>query len=216
MQLLVEGQMRDCIPVRQFRQQMALPEHFGVSQFEPKDFFGLAAIDHAGAEMNDLRAALCGYVPPALPVAEMLSFVDGMVALFRAGLAAINDRIGLRIDEVEFAVAGFADVLHQWAYALIRARAARSSPPVFEDVYRQWLFASVRLSQRTFAYPYHDGSEWRIQILNHAYGRIGLRVQTDEQVYYLHDGVYTCPADGYMAALLSELCHRILAAVYAA
>jgi hypothetical protein len=213
MQIVLQGQMHTSVPIRQFRQQMQLPEHFGVQLFEPKDFSGLAAIDRAGAEMNDLRAALSAFVPPALSISELLPFVDQMVALFRAGLAAINDRIGLGIHEVEFAVSGFADVLHHWAYALIRASAAHSSPPAFEDVYLQWLHASIRLSQRTFSYPYRDGSVWQIQLLNHAYGRFGLRVQADEQVWVVQDGVYACPAEGYMEVLLSELCQKMLDAV---
>jgi hypothetical protein len=44
-----------------------------------------------------------------------------------------------------------------------------------------------------------------VQVLNHAYGRTGLKVDTGEKIYYLVDSIYTCPAEGYMAVLLADL-----------
>jgi hypothetical protein len=193
---------------------MQLPEAFGVQTFEPKDFEGLAAIDRAGSEMNEMRAALLNLVPTRMLTPEILPFVDRMVAMFRAALAGINDRVGLRIQEIEFAVAGFADVLHNWAYALIRARASHTSLPDFQFVYMNWLQSSVRVSQRVFPYPGATGS-LHVQVLNHAYGRIGLRVADQDQVYYVQDGIYACPAEGYMVSLLTELAELLAAAVSA-
>lgn len=211
MQLIIEGQPQTLIPIRIFREQRALPDDFGVQMFEPKDFSGLAAIDRAGTEMKQLRAALLDAVPARLLTPEMLPFVDGLVMTFRAGLAGINDRIGLRIQEIEFAVAGFSDVLHNWAYALIRANASHTTLPTFQQVYMEWIHSSVRVSQRIFPYAAPDGN-WQIQVLNHAYGRIGLRVAEQTVVQYVYDGVYTCPAEGFMITLLAELAERIAAA----
>lgn len=188
------------LPIKQFREQHNLPDSFGVAQFEPKDFTGMGAIDKAGSALNELHDALIDAVPETLIVPELFSTVDALRKLFRSGLYGINDDIGLKLEEVEFAVSGFADVLMAWAYALIQQRGKKAD---FSSVYQQWLIDSVRVSQHIYSYD-HNGTTWQIQMVNYAYGRLGLRIEADT-VTYVQDRVYACPAHGYMQTLLRDL-----------
>ncbi|MCI0709329.1 MAG: hypothetical protein L0154_04120 [Chloroflexi bacterium] len=207
MHLTTDGESHEFINVKAYRQQHGLPETFSVALFEPKDFTGLAAIDKAGAEMNELRQAILDTVPEKLTIANVLATADTLQELFRNGLYGINERIGLKVVEVEYAVAGFGDVLRNWVYALIRAQSARVEPPDFQQVYHDWLNSSARLSQRVHDYD-HRQQQWQVQIVNNAYGRVGLRVQRGDMVDYVDDGVYACPAEGYMTVLLAEIAAR--------
>lgn len=203
MKLLIDGEVQEFVPIKDFSQAHEVGEDFRVSLFEPKDFHGLAAIDKAGTEMNELRQSLLGAVPDELQMMNLLSFTDRMQATFRAGLYAINEVIQLKPEEVEFAVAGFGDVLRNWSYALIRGQASQEMPP-FSAVYYQWLSDTARLSQEVHIYE-QNGAKWQVQVVNHAYGRAGLKVDTGEKVYYVADNIYVCPAEGYMAVLLADL-----------
>jgi hypothetical protein len=202
MQLIIENAERQLLPIKDFRQAHALTESFSVALFEPKDFAGLAAIDKAGQEMNSLRQGLLDMLPANLSKMDLLSVSDGQREAFRAGLYSINEKIGLKPEEVEFAVSGFGDVLQNWVYALIRGNAD------FRVIYTQWLNDSIRVSQNIHDYP-HQGQVWHVKLLNHAYGRMGLKVQIGEDVYYLADSVYSCPAEGYMLGLLNDLCEAM-------
>jgi hypothetical protein len=202
MRLIIENAERQLIPIKDFRQAHALPESFSVAHFEPKDFAGLAAIDKAGQEMNSLRQGLLDMLPASLNKMALLSVSDGQREAFRAGLYSINEKIGLKPEEVEFAVSGFGDVLQNWAYALIRGNAD------FRAIYTQWLNDSVRVSQNVHEYA-QQGQIWRVNILNHAYGRMGLKVQIGDAVYYLTDSIYSCPAEGYMLGLLGDICEAM-------
>jgi hypothetical protein len=204
MRLIIDNAERELIPIKDFRQAHALPESFSVALFEPKDFSGLAALDHAGQEMNQLRQGVLDLLPTTIPKYDLLELAEGLQAAFRAGLYAINGQIGLKIEEVEFAVAGFGDMLRNWVYALFARRAD------FKAIYYQWLNDSIRVSQNLHEYS-HQGQLWRVNILNHAYGRMGLKLQIGEDVYYLADSVYSCPAEGYMLGLLGEICEAIKA-----
>ena len=210
MRLTINGQVQQFIPIKTFREAYQLPANFSIALFEPKDFTGLAAIDKGGAEMNELRQGMMQALPLSFTLAEALALADTLQAVFRNGLYGINDVIGLQVVEVEYAVAGFGDVLQNWMYALIRSQSAKSNLPPFQQIYGEWLDGSTRLSQQIHVYDYH-GAIWHINIINNAYGRIGLRVKRVDTVDYVQDGVYACPAEGYMATLLEELTTQLAA-----
>jgi hypothetical protein len=163
MRLVIEGQSRELIALKVFREAHHLPDTFSVALFEPKDFTGLAAIDKAGNELNQLRQGILDSVPQSLTIANALTQADTLQAVFRNGLYGINTVVGLKTVEVEYAVAGFGDVLRNWLYALIRARSTNSSPDFFQ-IYAEWLNASMRLSQQIHAYPHQDQT-WQINII---------------------------------------------------
>lgn len=209
MQLRIGEDLQMFVPIKAYRALHNLPADFGVAQFEAKDYAGLGRIDDAGPQLHDLRRGLLAAVPQQLALADLLTFFDGLQAQFRSGLYGINAAVGLRPEEIEFAVAGFGDVNRALVYALFRARSSGATPD-FRAVYAGWLNDSVRLSQTAHDYA-HAGQTWRVQVVNHAYGRVGLVVRRPQATDYVQDGVYTCPAEGYMAALLAEIAALVLA-----
>lgn len=212
MHLYIEGILREFTPIKLFRQQHDLPETFGVALFEPKDFAGLAAVDGAGADLNHLRQKMLMAVPEQLKISELLSALDSLQQQFRTELTAINDKIGLKEVEIDYAVSGFADVNQALLYDLIRHKNSPMQKPDFATIYQAWLNNSVRVSS-TLYNMVHNQSLWIIQIVNHAYGRVGLIVHIEDQsTHYIQDGVYACPVEGFMFSLLSDLASKIIAA----
>lgn len=210
MQLLIDGQQRTLIDIRDFRQQRDLPESFGVALFEPKDYTGLGSIEHAGGALNTIRAALLEAVPPVIDAPQLPALIDQLGRLFREKLYAINDQVELKDVEIEFAVAGFEDVNRGLLYALLRA-GSHGIAPSFGAVYGEWLDAGAQISIRGHEYN-HNGQSWRVQIINTAYGRAGLIVDTGDETIYLRDGRLACPAEGFMSTLLKDLAARIMTA----
>lgn len=213
MRLLIDGELRALEPLHEFRAAHGLPADFSVAYFAPKEYEGLGRIEEGGAALSALRTALLAAIPAQIGLTGLLDAVDDLVGRFEALLRAANDQIGLREPEIEFAVSGFADVLHDWAYALIQARALKAEPPAFMARYASWLMQTLRISQA--AQPYtHRGETWQVQVISHAYGRIGLRITTPSQVCYVQDAALACPAEGFMQRLLASSAEKIAAALY--
>ena len=204
MQFELDGQKRDFIPIKTFRADYDLADDFSVALFEPKDFTGLAVMDKSSSALQALRVALLEAIPETLSIADILHSIDSLRELFRAGLHGSNHLIGLKPEEVEFAVSGFGDVLMNWAYALIQT----SNMADFDTVYHQWLQNSLRVSSTHHTYPYQTNT-WQVQILNHAYGRFGLLIKMGSGDVYILDAIYSCPAQGYMQTLLREMGQKI-------
>lgn len=212
MRLTIDGQMRDFVDIRIFRAEHDLPPEFGVALFEPKDYTGLASIEGAGAELNGVREAALAFIPPTLTAGKFQDLVARLASLFRAELEAINPRVNLKPEEIDFAVAGFEDVCRALMYALIQAHATRTPPPDFGAVYAAWLDGTTRLSQKAHSYP-RQGVTWTVHIVNHAYGRVGLVVDDGRVAHYVRDASLACPAEGFMFGLLGEVAARFAAAL---
>lgn len=196
------------ISITSFRAQYALPDSFGVNLFEPKDYTGLGRIDGAGLALNELRLAVVERIPQGLAPILMVMEIPTWQQFFQDQLEAINEHVGLRQPEIEFAAAGFGDALQAWAYALIGAR--HDSPlPKFTEVYRDWLMNSSRLSAMLYDYA-HQGMEWQVQVITNAYGRMGLLVHFDRTTAYaVLDSALACPAEGFMLKLLVEVAAKL-------
>ncbi|MBZ0299887.1 MAG: hypothetical protein K8J31_09110 [Anaerolineae bacterium] len=211
MQLLIEGEVRQFIPLRDFCEQFDLPEAFRVSLFEPKDFEGLGRIEDAGSELNIVRRAVLDAIPSAMPLQDWLAYLPNLAQLFDNKLHEVNPEIGLKSVEIEYAISGFQNVCQSLIYAMIRARADGQPAPEFQQVYDDWLNSSVRISSTVHAYL-HRGENWAVQVVHTAYGRVGLIIWTEKETYYVHDAGLGCPAEGFMYTLLSEVTSRILQA----
>lgn len=211
MDLLIDGIRRRFVPIRPFRAEHGLPPEFGVAWFEPKDYGGLGSIDgvEAGAALNKLRAVVLVAIPPQIALADLVSTAEALTHVFRTQMYAINGVVNLEPVEIEFAAAGFADVTQNYAYALLRARLSHGEPPPFMAIYGAWLESSARVATTAHVYA-HGGAVWRAQVVSHAYGRAGLVVERGDAVDYVADGVLACPADGFMATLLREVCEGML------
>jgi very-short-patch-repair endonuclease len=129
MNLSIDGQRQQFIPIKDFRAVHNLPADFGIAYFEPKDYAGLGRIDRAGTELNTVRAAMLDALPAAMPARNWLTFLPDYARQFETQLYAINAQVGLKDVEIEFAVAGLSDVLHHVAYALMRGVSPQITPP---------------------------------------------------------------------------------------
>ncbi|MCE7946032.1 MAG: hypothetical protein DYG88_01235 [Chloroflexi bacterium CFX4] len=210
MQLFIEGAPRTLVPIQAFRIEQKLPNAFGVPFFEPKDFSGLGRLDNSADALHTLRERVLEEVVPNLPPLQWLTLFEHLTWCFETELRAANAVIGLRESEIGFAVSGFADVLNTYAYAVVRAEAENAPRPAFQAVYEQWYMASVRVSSQQHTYV-HGSAIWHVQVINAAYGRIGLVVQTDQGRHYVQDASYACPAEGFINRLLSAIVVKLQA-----
>ena len=209
MHFIINGQKHDFIPIKQFRTTHNLPESFSVAHFEPKDFTGLARIDGAGAELKTLHDRIFINIPLTILPHDLMTLVDNLQQIFQVEMYAINDKVQLKPEEVEYAVAGFGDVLNALVYKLISAIHSQSPLPEFDMVYYGWLNDSLRISITVYEYEV-DEQLWQVQIVNHAYGRAGLQVNTGDALYFVADGVYACPAQGFMMNLLRDVARGVV------
>ncbi|GAB1420682.1 hypothetical protein MASR2M15_07930 [Anaerolineales bacterium] len=210
MRLVIDGQERELGSLAAFRQAHQLGAEFGIQSLSEKDFEGLAILDgHNHQHLGQIEGALMKAVAAQSEAEGLLDRVDTLQSLFQSSLLAINDEIGLKLVEVEFAEAGFGDMLRLYAYEMIRSRALKQAAPDFDVIYRRWLDDSVQLSTPPLRYPYQD-EVWELQTIHTHYGRSGLKVrQANGQIDYLMDGRFACPADGFMQGLLRKVCQAL-------
>jgi hypothetical protein len=224
MQLTIAGQIHTFIPLHLFRSQRELPDDFNLARFEPKDWQGLGRLDGSGKALAIVRQRVLEAVPQTIILTDLISQVEALTNLFQRELAAINPQIGLREVEVDFAVAGFADVTQAVAYQLLRLSHAYYHDPTqiepafdFLAIYQSWLDASARLSSTVHPYTYKN-TQYQVQVVYNAYGRVGLRVQVVGEVYYVADMSLACPASNYMLDLCREvaqaLCRALLRSTF--
>jgi hypothetical protein len=219
MQLLIEQQYQTLIPLPSFREQWHLPDDFEVALFEPKEWTELGSMEGAGRDLSAVRQRVGQAVPTSLPPARLREAIEALTRYFEQELQAANTQVGLREVEVDFAVAGFGDVLQAVAYRLIQlAQLYRHDPAQveakfdFTELYQSWLDGSVRLSTKIHTYRQGE-TEFKVQILNNVYGRIGLEVETGGERYYILDMALACPAASYMRSLCGEVAQKICQAV---
>jgi hypothetical protein len=212
MRLLINNE--DCLftPLEVFRREHQLPDEFDINFFVRKDYTNLGRLEKAtaGAALNQLRSAVMAAVPATPPANGWQTVVPALKLVFEATLHEINDQIGLRLAEIEFASAKFADFLEQFAYAHLRYRLTGQEKPDFYSSYGAWINDSVELLFADYVYT-HAGANWRIQLVSHVYGRIGFIVDSGDAIHYVYDPRLACPAEGFMTNLLRDITTRILA-----
>lgn len=207
MQLTIEGITYNLITIKEFRALHHLPPTFNVNLFENKDYAGLGRIDSAGEALNQLREVLITALPARIPPLEWLGIIPDLTHLFEQQLYGINDQIGLRDVEIDFAVAGFSDALQAYAYAIVYAASTGTPLPTFQMVYTEWLNGTTRLYAEQHTYLLDD-QPCTVQIIAHAYGRMGLLIHAN-QTYAVFDPMLACPAEGFMTSLLTEIARHI-------
>ncbi len=213
MELRIDGQKRTLMDIRGFRAEHGLPEEFGVATFEPKNYAGLGSIEAAGETLNIIRTSILSVIPPELHYTQLMPFSDQLKGYFRVRLYMANDEIRLHDEEVDFAVSGFEDVMMTVIYAILHAGNTRTDVPEFDVLYLRWLDDTVRVSRRIHTYTTPSGEQWEVNIINNAYGRLGLVVHTPTATHYLRDSRLACPAEGFMYHLLKEAAARLQAVV---
>jgi len=207
MMLKINGETPHLIPIREFRIRNLLSPEFGINTFLPKDYSGLGRIDEAKTELQLVHAAVVAAVPHN-PPPSWLGMTVELQEVFHTQLVVINHQIGLKRSEIEYAVLGFGEVCQSFVTGLLNAWMYRQPIPTFEDVYSEWLNSSIQLSQRIFDYP-HQGKNWEVRLIKHAYGVMGLAIDTGETIFYIRDAERQCPAEGFMFNLLKEVTAKV-------
>lgn len=209
MHLKVDGVLQPFVDITAFRNQQSLPPDFSVTYFEGKDWDSVGRLDAGGQALNRLRAAVLDAVPACIAFERLADTLRDLSQVFRTQLESINGSIGLKQVEIDFASAGFDDVLQTALYAWTRARIAKIAPPTFEALYQEWLDSSARVSSSVHEYR-HGETAWQVRVVNTIYGRAGLAVTLDDgHTVYVHDSVLACPAEGFMVHLLKQTYEKI-------
>lgn len=205
----VRGQPREFVPVRDFRAANGLPPDFGINLFVEKDYARLGSIEGAANELRSLRQSVLAAIPFQVPDSGWMGFSLAIQLIFNHKLREVNPRIGLRRSEIEYAVIGFGQVIQAFIHAMIEARMRGAPLPDFAQVYTDWLNRTVEVSSQT-TFPYRHGEqEWRVSVVRHAFGRIGLIVQTDRATHHVYDPEIACPAESFMYLLLRDVASRL-------
>ncbi|MDM8530363.1 hypothetical protein QUF63_04275 [Anaerolineales bacterium HSG25] len=219
MNLVINKQPQKFIPIQKFRTEWQLSDEFGVAYFEPKDWQELGSMKGTGEAMALLKKTVLDAVPPALTMDNLLSCVDILTNSYQYQLQIANHQIGLRLHDVGFATAGFEDVIRSVTYNLLQLNhtyqgdiAQIQTQFNFSAVYHAWLADSVRVSATVHEYS-HGDQLFQIRIVNHIYGRVGLEVVVEDEVYYLLDKELACPGENFMYYLCQDvakqLCHNL-------
>jgi hypothetical protein len=207
MQLTIDGHLHTFMPLPIFRSQRGLPDEFALAYFEPKDWQGLGRLDGSGSALARVRQRVIEAVPAAITLPDLIPQVQALTGHFQLELTAINSQIGLREVEIEFAVAGFADVMQSVAYQLVQlSHIYRHDPRQiqphfnFAEVYQRWLDDSARLSATVHSYT-DRLTEYKVQVVYNVYGRVGLKVEVTGEAYYVADLALACPVSNTMRDL---------------
>lgn len=208
MRLLIDGRLHFFVPLREYQAAHGLPPAFSMQRFSPKSYEGMGSIEGAAPALAEMRAVVLAAVPPGLPVMGWLDAIPGWLHVFAEQFEAHNAVIGLRQVEIDFAVSGFSDMLQAYAYAAMRAHLTGAPPPPFDEVYNDWLSRTVRVAPERQPFTHADEG-WQVQLVFHAFGRVGLRVERPGGVDYVADSQYACPAEAYTRGLLEAVVERL-------
>lgn len=213
--LTIDQTPRLLLPIKEFRRQFDLPENFGLKTFEKKDWEGRGMLNGSGESLSIVRRRITASIPDEMSLRSIMRDIDALAELFHQELLMANDHIGLRPLELDFAVAGFHDVLQSAGYQLIQLFQRHRDEPRrisdsfnFPELYQNWLDASVRLSNTVYQYKF-GGQNFLCQVINYPYGRVGLRVEVAGEIFYVLDTALACPAADFMEKLSREVCEAL-------
>jgi hypothetical protein len=212
MRLNINGQTAEFMPIQTFRQLHGLPPSFRITAFEAKLGQDLGRIDGAQDTLRSVQDQLMAALPSAPPRSGWSALILELQILFRYQLYSVNLQIRLKPSEIDYAVNGLGEVLH--LFLRLTFEAAMRGPPAPDAalIYQQWLNDTTQVADAPI--PYNHGDDvWHIRTVYHAYGRVGLQVDTGTDCYYVVDKHLACPAEGFMATLLTELMTRLQCAL---
>ncbi len=207
--ITIDGTAHDFIALKDFRAQLGLPESFSIAWFQPKDFTGLGSIKGANSELAYVRQALLETLPDGFPPSGWSSLSVTLQIAFRRLLVEVNPHIGLKPEEIDYAVNGLGQVCYLLFQRCTHARMRGQPLPTFDEVHHEWLMSSVIVSPKIYGYPQGD-EVWGVRVIEYAYGRVGMAVITPQGIFAVMDRQYTCPAENFMTLLLRDVVQHIL------
>lgn len=216
MQLIIDNHPRAFISLQTFRTRWRLPDDFTIACFEPKEWTGLGSVEGSGQALAAIKHCVLEVVPALVQVSNLMPLVGILSTIFRRELETANEQIGLRQVEIDFAVAGFHDLLQTIVYRLIQLVHMCQKDMVqvrsqfdFSEIYLTWLSDSVRIGTRVHTYV-NGEQPFEVRIIYNAYGRVGLEVlAVDGERYFVVDMSLACPASGYMETLAEQVAQKL-------
>lgn len=176
-------------------------------------------MEGAGAVLLAVKQQIIAAVPAQIQPVELTAVVEALTLTFQSELEKVNEQVGLRPVEVDFAVSGFRDILQAAVYQLIHLFYTHRDRRTelchlfdFAAIYQTWLNGSVRVSAAAHPYQY-NGLEFEVRLIYNVYGRVGLEIKMAGEVYYVTDMSLACPAASYMRDLCSETAQALCRAV---
>ena len=219
MELRLNGQTETLIPITTFREMWQLPDTFHIAYFEPETRSELGSLDQAGNTLNKVRETVKLAVSEKILLPDLFTEVERLALYFQQTLTTVNHLIGLHQVEIDFARAGLEDILRSVTDQLVRLYYEHKTTPEkicenldFATLYQAWLDSGVRIasSEKSFS---HNDKTFIVQVIYDPYGRVGLQVKVDDQIHYVADTRFMCPAANYMR-LLSEDVAQVLCAAF--
>jgi hypothetical protein len=211
-EFIIRGQARQFIAIAEFRENYQLEDNFALELFQPKDYQELGSIEGAGSDLAAFYETILAAIPSHTPGSGWMAFLMELQILFRHQLYAINAHIGLKASEVDYAALNFGVICQEFISSLINKRMRDQTDACFDEVYKTWLNRTIEMSLRYF-YLYHD-ELWHIELVRHAYGRMGLIIKTHADTHYVYDASLACPAEKFMEQLSRAIAEKISAAFY--
>lgn len=218
MHLLIDRERRDFIPATAFRLTHALLPTFCIAYFEPADGAPSGSsgwTKGTAAEQIEVQQAVLDAIPAQLPLWGWSLALPPLVTLFQNKLDAAAPLLELNSDEIAFAVSTFSHVLQLYLHAMIHARVTGQAFPSFAELYMNWLDSTVTIGGAVYPYAHHSET-WAVQVVSHAYGKVGLIVWTNAATYYVQDNAYNRRLQLFLETLLGEAAAHMAAAVRAA
>ncbi len=206
------------LSLRKFREQWGLPNEFSIEYFEPKTWT-VGQLDASGKTLQQIRSRVVECVPNRLPPDQLLSQPEKLSKTFYAHLRQANDEIGLTSEQLDFAVDGLENFLWDVVYELIRLShlggATTSQIETafdFNALYQKWLHSSNEIFAKPYIYE-HQGKQLVINMMANVYGRMGMQIKIEEEIYEVADFSLGCPAANYMGELSCELAQALCMAL---
>jgi hypothetical protein len=211
-EFIIRGEVRQFIAITEFRENYQLEDNFAVALFQPKDYQGLGSIEGAASDLATFYETMIVAIPNHTPKSGWVAFLMELQILFRHQLYAINGHIGLKASEINYAVLNFGAICQEFVSSLITKRIRGEPSACFDEVYETWLNRTIEISHPYF-YLYHD-ELWYIELVKHAYGRMGLIIKTPTDTHYVYDTSLACPAEKFMERLSRAITEKISAAFH--
>lgn len=212
MELSIDGQTQTLQPLADFRKQWGLPATFGMAHFEPEERTGLGKLEEAGDTLNQIKNTTLKSVAPMVSRSQLFDEAARLAYYFQQTLTTHNHQIGLSLVEIDFARAGFEDILRAVTDQLVRLSYETTPAQIcqqfnFPMIYETWLNNGVRVASTEHHFV-HDDRLFLVQVIYNPYGRMGLRITVDDQTSYVLDTTFACPAASYMKSLSETVAQK--------
>ncbi|MEM7028338.1 MAG: hypothetical protein AAF629_02005 [Chloroflexota bacterium] len=215
MELSLNDQLETLIPLSTFRDMWQLPDTFSMTYFEPEERSDLGTLDQSGNTLNHIRETIIGAVSGQVLLPDLFTEVERLAVYFQQTLISVNHQIGLQQVEIDFARAGLEDILRQVTDHLVRAYYDYQSTPEkicdtldFAALYQAWLNSGARIASTETPFSHNDQT-FLVRVIYDPYGRVGLQVSVDDELYYVADTQFMCPAANYMRGLSEAVAEKL-------